>query len=238
MTFQAHNMPTHSHLPPTMLTPCTTKVVFIEIESTDQKERANAQLSQTTASWWWLESVTKKQWKYRVYGTPLYGDKHEEGWSGLGFLERMAYRQQCWLFHMQPRRLWHPDLSKFKFLPDTYGERVYGTAYTTGDEVLDSVCITTLATSCASRIQMVLSRQPDWQRWHRWHSWDGIWIGTWNRGTTPDTLHVFLGVNVSTNFCFFTWWSYLKFLPWRGSHTSISDEEFGRPSLYRCNSRS
>ena len=68
--------------------------------------------------------------------------------------------------------------SKFKFLPDTYGERVYGTAYTTGDELLDSVCITTLATSCASRIQMVLSRQPDWQRWHRWHSWDGIWIGT------------------------------------------------------------
>ena len=46
--------------------------------------------------------------------------------------------------------------SKFKFLPDTYGERVYGTAYTTGDEVLDSVCITTLATSCASQFRWFL----------------------------------------------------------------------------------
>lgn len=38
--------------------------------------------------------------------------------------------------------------SVFKILPGTYGERNYGTASTLGYEAIDSVCLSSLATSC------------------------------------------------------------------------------------------
>ena len=46
--------------------------------------------------------------------------------------------------------------SVFKILPGTYGERAYGTAYTLGDQAIDSVCITSLATSCIKTFKWFL----------------------------------------------------------------------------------
>ena len=44
----------------------------------------------------------------------------------------------------------------FKKIPGSYGERVYGTAYTTGDVAIDSVCIASQAISCTKSFKWFL----------------------------------------------------------------------------------